>query len=92
MSHAHGSTFGWLAGFGCCSTSHPELIVIGALIGHTPTWTFLQNPVVLLASLRLAARGNLWSLVDVKVLPGKPPILRIDIAGKTQNMPANLHT
>jgi len=26
MSHAHGSTFGWLAGFGCCSTSHPDLI------------------------------------------------------------------
>jgi len=34
----------------------------------------------LLGSLGVAALGNLWSLVHVEVLKGKPPILRIDIA------------
>lgn len=29
----------------------------------------------------MAALGNLWSLVHVEVLKGKPPILRIDVAG-----------
>jgi hypothetical protein len=75
-----GSTLGWPL-LGAVLLLIPTLFVIGALTGHTPTWTFLQNPVVLLGSLGVAALGNLWSLVDVKVLQGKPPILRIDIAG-----------
>jgi len=59
----------------------PIAFVAGALTGHTPTWGFLQNPVVLLGSLGVAALGNLWSLVHAEVLKGKPPILRIDITG-----------
>jgi len=59
----------------------PTGFVVGALSGHTPSWAWLQSPVVLLGSLGVAALGNLWSLIHVKVLKGKPPILRIDIAG-----------
>jgi hypothetical protein len=80
MSHAHGSTFGWPL-WGALLLIIPTAFVIGALSGHTPTWGLLQNPVVLLGSLGVAALGNLWSLVRVEVLRGKPPILRIDIAG-----------
>jgi hypothetical protein len=58
----------------------PIAFVVGALTGHPPTWGFLQNPVVLLGSLGVAALGNLWSLVHAEVLKGKPPTLRIDIA------------
>jgi len=59
----------------------PIAFVVGLpLTGHTPTWGFLQNPVVLLGSLGVAALGNLWSLVHAEVLKGKPPTLRIDIA------------
>ena len=57
----------------------PIAFVVGALTGHTPTWGFLQNPVVLLGSLGVAALGNLWSLVHAEVLKGKPPTFRIDI-------------
>jgi hypothetical protein len=80
MSHAHGSTFGWPL-WGALLLIIPTAFVIGALSGHTPTWGLLQNPVVLLGSLGVAALGNLWSLVHVEVLRGKPPMLRIDIAG-----------
>ena len=59
----------------------PTAFVIGALSGHTPSWGWLQSPVVILGSLGLAVLGNLWSLIHVEVLKGKPPILRIDIAG-----------
>jgi hypothetical protein len=80
MLHTHGSTFGWPL-WGALLLIIPTAFVIGALTGHTPTWGLLQNPVVLLGSLGVAALGNLWSLVHVEVLRGKPPILRIDIAG-----------
>lgn len=80
MSHPHGSTFGWPL-WGAFLLAIPTAFVIGALSGHTPTWGLLQNPVVLLGSLAVAALGNLWSLIHVEVLRGKPPILRIDIAG-----------
>jgi len=36
----------------------PIAFVVGALTGHTPTWGFLQNPVVLLGLLGVAALGN----------------------------------
>ena len=58
----------------------PIAFVVGALTGHTPSWGILQNPVVLLGSIGLAAMGNLWSLLHVEVLKGKPPTLRIEIA------------
>lgn len=61
----------------------PTAFVVGALSGHTPSWGWLQSPVVLLGSLSVAALGNLWSLIHVELLRGKPPILRIDIAGNT---------
>jgi hypothetical protein len=80
MSHAHGSTLGWPL-WGAFLLVIPTAFVICALSGHTPKWGLLQNPIVLLGSLAVAALGNLWSLVPVEVLRGKPPILRIDIAG-----------
>ena len=80
MSHAHGSTFGWPL-WGAFLLVIPTTFVIGAVTGHTPSWGLLQNPVVLLGSLAVAALGNLWSLVHVEVLRGTSPILRIDIAG-----------
>jgi len=58
----------------------PIAFVVGALTGHTPSWGILQNPVVLLGSIGLAAMGNLCSLLHVEVLKGKPPTLRIEIA------------
>ena len=58
----------------------PSAFVVAAITGHTPAWGFLQSPVVLLGSLGVAALGNLWSLVHVEVLRGKPLTLRIDIA------------
>ena len=79
MSYGHGSAFGWPL-WGALLLMIPIAFVVGALTGHTPTWGFLQNPIVLLGSLGVAALGNLWSLVHVEVLKGKPPILRIDIA------------
>ena len=80
MSYGHGSAFGWPL-WGALLLMIPIAFVVGALTGHTPTWGFLQNPVVLLGSLGVAVLGNLWSLVHAEVLKGKPPILRIDIAG-----------
>jgi len=59
----------------------PTAFVIGGLTGHMPALGLLQNPVVLLGSLGVAALGNLWSLVHVEVVKSKPPILRIEIAG-----------
>ena len=79
MSYGHGSAFGWPL-WGALLLMIPIAFVVGALTGHTPTWGFLQNPVVLLGSISLAAIGNLWSLLHVEVLKGKPPMLRIDIA------------
>ena len=78
MSNPHGSTFGWPL-WGAFLLIIPTAFVIGALTGHTPNWGLLQNPVVLLGSLALAALGNLYSLVHVEVLRGKPSILRIDL-------------
>ena len=78
MSYRHGSAFGWPL-WGALLLI-PIAFVVGALTGHTPTWGFLQNPVVLLGSLGVAALGNLWSLVHAGVPRGKPPTLRIDVA------------
>lgn len=80
MSHGHGSAFGWPL-WGALLLMLPIAFVVAALAGHTPAWGFLQNPIVLLGSLGMAALGNLWSLVHAEVLKGKPPILRIDIVG-----------
>jgi len=79
MSYRHGSAFRWPL-WGALLLMIPIAFVVGALSGHTPTWGFLQNPVVLLGSLSVAALGNLWSLVHAGVPRGKPPTLRIDIA------------
>ena len=79
MSYGQGSAFGWPL-WGALLLMIPIAFVGGVLTGHTPTWGFLQNPVVLLGSLAAAALGNLWSLVHAEVLKGKPRTLRIDIA------------
>ncbi len=79
MSYGHGSAFGWPL-WGALLLMIPIAFVVGALTGHTATWGFLQNPIVLLGPLGVAALGNLWSLVHAEVLKGKPPTLRIDIA------------
>jgi hypothetical protein len=79
MSYGRSSAFRWPL-WGVLLLMIPSAFVGGALSGHTPTWGFLQNPVVLLGSLGVAAIGNLWSLVHAEVLKGKPATLRIDIA------------
>lgn len=61
----------------------PTAFVVGALSGHTPSWGWLQSPLVLLGLIGVTALGNIWSLIHVEVLRAKPPILRIDIAGNT---------
>ena len=78
MSYRHGPALGWPL-WGVLLLMIPIAFVVGALGGHTPTRSFLQNPVVL-GSLGVAARGNLWSLVHAGVPKGKPPTLLIDIA------------
>jgi hypothetical protein len=79
MSYGRSSASGWPR-WGALLLVIPIAFVVGALSGHTPSWGFLQNPVVLLGSLGVAAIGNLWSLVHAEVLKGKPATLRIDIA------------
>ena len=79
MSYGHSSAFGWPLR-GALLLTIPIAFVVGALTGHTPNWGIFQNPVVLLISIGLAAMGNLWSLLHVEVLKGKPPILRVDIS------------
>jgi ribose/xylose/arabinose/galactoside ABC-type transport system permease subunit len=79
MSYGQSSAFGWPL-WGALLLTIPIVFVVGALTGHTPNWGILQNPIVLLGSIGLAAMGNLWSLLHVEVLKGKPPTLRIDIA------------
>jgi hypothetical protein len=79
MSYGRSSASGWPL-WGALLLVIPIAFVVGALSGHTPSWGFLENPVVLLGSLGVAAIGNLWSLVHAEVLKGKPPTLRIDIA------------
>ena len=79
MPYGQSSAFGWPL-WGALLLVMPIVFVVGALVGHTPTWGFLQSPVVILGSIGLAAIGNLWSLVHAEVLKGKPPTLRIDIA------------
>ena len=79
MSYRHATALGWPI-WGALLLMIPIGFVVGALTGHTPTSGFLQNPVVLLGSLGVAAFGNLWSLVHAEVLKGEPPTLRIDIA------------
>ena len=61
----------------------PVAFVVGGLTGQPPAWGFLKNPVVLLGSLGVALLGNLWSLVRLQLIKGKPSMLRIEIAGKT---------
>ena len=78
MPHPHGSTFGWPL-WGAFLLIIPSAFVIGALTGHTPNLGLLQTPVVLLGSIAMAAAGNLYSLVHVEMLRGKPSILRIDV-------------
>ena len=85
MANGRSSAFGWPL-WGALLLMIPITFVVGALTGHTPTWGFLQNPVLLLGSLGMAAIGNLWSLVHAEVLKGKPPTLRIDIAAKPLSM------
>ena len=85
MADGHSSAFGWPL-WGALLLMIPMGFVVGALTGHTPNWGILQNPVVLLGSLAVAAIGNLWSLVHVEVLKGKPPMLRIDIAANPLNI------
>jgi hypothetical protein len=79
MGYGHSSAFRWPL-WGALLLMIPIAFVVGALTGHTPSWGILQNPVVLLGSIGLAAMGNLWSLLHVEVLKGKPPTLRIEIA------------
>jgi hypothetical protein len=79
MSYEHSSAFGWPL-WGALLLIIPIAFVVGALSGHTPSWGVLQNPVVLLGSIAVAAMGNLWSLLHVEVLKGKPPTLRVDIS------------
>jgi hypothetical protein len=79
MGYGHSSAFCWPL-WGALLLMIPIAFVVGALTGHTPSWSILQNPVVLLGSIGLAAMGNLWSLLHVEVLKGKPPTLRIEIA------------
>jgi len=81
MSHRRGSSFGWPL-WGALLLIIPTVFVVGALIGHTPRLGLLQNPIVVLGSLVVAALGNLWSVLHIEVLQGKPSILRIEIAGK----------
>jgi hypothetical protein len=81
MSYGRGSAFVWPL-WGALLLLIPSAFVVGALTRHTPAWGVLQNPVVLLGSLGVAAIGNLWSLVHAEVLKGKPSTLRIDIAAK----------
>src|SRR5713101_6133801 len=80
MSYGRSSAFRWPL-WGALLLMIPITFVVGALTGYTPTWGVLQNPAVLFGSLGVAALGNLWSLVHAEVLKGKPPTLRIDIAG-----------
>src|ERR1700730_17666401 len=81
MSHGHGSAFGWPL-WGALLLLIPLAFVVGALTGHTPTWGFLQNPVVLLASLGVAALGHLWSVVHAEVLKGKPTTYQSHLGAK----------
>ena len=76
MSCRLGSAFGWPL-WGALLLMIPIAFFVGALGGHTPTWGFLQNPVVLLGSLGVAALGNLGSLVHAGAPEGKPPTLGI---------------
>ena len=78
MSCRHGSAFGWPL-WCALLLMIPIAFFVGALGGHTPTWGFLKNLVVLLGSLGVAAVGNLWSLVHAGVPKGKPPTLGIEI-------------
>ena len=80
MPYGQSSAFGWPL-WGALLLVMPIVFVVGGLTGHPPTWGFLQSPVVILGSIGLAALGNLWSLAHAEVLKGKPPILRIEIAG-----------
>jgi|SRR5215471_2278388 len=80
MRDLHGSVYRWPL-CGALLLIIPTTFVVGSLTGHTPEWGVLQNPIVILGSLGVAAIGNLWSLVRLEILKGKPPILRIDIAG-----------
>lgn len=57
----------------------PTIFVVSSLAGHTPNLGVLQNPIVILGSITVAALGSLWSLVHVEVVRGKPQVLRIDI-------------
>src|ERR1043166_4877386 len=79
MSYGRSSASGWPL-WGALLLVIPITFVVGALTGHPPTWELMQNPVLLLASLGVAAIGNLWSLGHAEVLKGKPPALRVDIA------------
>ncbi len=80
MSHSERVSHRWPL-WGTVLLIIPTAFVVGALSGHTPSWGLLQNPAVLLGLLGVAALGNLWSLVRVELLRGKPNVLRIDIAG-----------
>lgn len=81
MSYGRSSVYGWPL-WGGLLLVIPTAFVVGSLTGHTPTWGILQNPVVLLGSLGVAACGNLWSLVHAELIKGKPPILRVEIEAK----------
>jgi hypothetical protein len=46
----------------------------------------LQSPLVLLGCLAVAGLGNLWSVMHVELLKGKPPVLRVEVAGYALNL------
>jgi hypothetical protein len=46
----------------------------------------LESPFVLLGCLAAAGLGNLWSIIHVELLKGKPPILRLEVAGHALNL------
>jgi hypothetical protein len=85
MLQGHSSAIAWPI-WGALLLMLPVAFVLGALTGHTPNWGIFQNPVVLLGSIGVAAMGNLWSLLHVEVLEGKPPTLRIDITANLLNI------
>jgi hypothetical protein len=85
MSLSGGSMSGWPL-CGAVLLIIPTTFVVGALMGHPPTWLVSQNPVVLLGSLGVAALGNLSSLVHAKVLKGQPATLRIDITASVASI------
>jgi len=84
MTH-HASASRWPL-WGALLLIIPTFFVVSSLAGHTPNLGVLQNPIVILGSIAVAALGNLWSLVHVEVVKGKPQVLRIDVVGNVRSI------